>query len=82
MASKQSCERLAESFGCSLDATNTGAAGGWLISLDAPEGNLFKHSGCSVDCDIAGNGDTSPDWAKAEQSIRAAMRGGFECDES
>lgn len=80
---KRQAEKTAESYGCSLDAEYTGAANGWSITLDAPEGMVFKSSGCSTDCDITGNGLLKNDieWYATIESIHSACACGFENDE-
>jgi len=72
--------KLAESFGCSLDATYTGAANGWMITLDAPEGKVFKGLDTTCDCNIFGNGLTNADmdWDRVEQGILEAIGEGFD----
>ena len=79
-ATKRTAEKLAEEFGCSLDATDTGKAGGWLITLDAPDGMVFKGLDTSCDCNIYGNGvsNSDIDWDRVIESIRHAVASGFE----
>lgn len=78
MHTKAKAQAFAKSKGCELEAVYTGVAGGWLLSLTAPEGKLFQHSGCSIDCDISGNGNLEVDWWKVIVDIDQATILGFE----
>lgn len=79
MTTQSTAKKLAATFGCALDVEYT-KTGGYSITLDAPEGKAFKHSGASCDCNIFGNGlmRSEMNWDACCDSIRASCAAGFE----
>lgn len=79
---------LAEQHGITVSYTagcrkhpRTGESVAYEMELDAPEGQAFKSSGCSVDCSLHGApGETSPNWPALTASLRAIIAEGFEPD--
>lgn len=80
MKRKSDLIKYAAQHGCTLEIDNSGAC--WEFYLEAPEGKIFRSSGCEIDCGITGHGcintkNNKFDWGQSYNDLVQIIAAGF-----
>ena len=74
----------AAQHGCTLEIDSCGST--WDITMEAPEGKIFKSSGCTIDSGITGHGCINTksnkfDWQQSYNDVIEIISYGFADEE-